>query len=251
MLAIPTFWLSCSWVPETVLEAINKVARAFLWSNGSNKGIYLVSWGKVTQPKREGGLGVRSLQLTGSSLLGKQVFRVLNGEDAIWIKIVNGKYGGLHPWRQGNWRTTSGVWKALYKTARVIRMGCRKLIDDGRDSAAADDPWTSAVPWRWKPRILHSDLLRMELSVAEVLRSRSNSGHNLVGVAGLELAFEIASTTLATSEVKDTWIWWPHTLGIPKPSSIYRFLKPTEEEVWPGWRGLWKLKVAPRVQMFC
>ncbi|XP_073007456.1 uncharacterized protein [Typha latifolia] len=30
LLAIPTYWLGCLWVPNTTLEAINRVARGFL-----------------------------------------------------------------------------------------------------------------------------------------------------------------------------------------------------------------------------
>ncbi|XP_073009192.1 uncharacterized protein [Typha latifolia] len=129
-------------------------------------------------------------------------------------------------------------------------MGCRKLMGDGTDSSAADDPWTSAVPWRWQPRVIHPDLLNPDQSMAELLKRREGNGHNMVEVAGVELAVEMASITLGVIELKNTWIWWPHPLGAPKAAAIYCFLRPVEDDNWRGWEELWKLNVAPRVRLF-
>ncbi|XP_072993876.1 uncharacterized protein [Typha latifolia] len=214
-------------IRNTVLEKINKVARAFLWSRGEHKGLHLVSLEKVTQPKM-GGLGVRRLKETRSSLLGKHVFRILNGDDALWIRIMKGKYGGLHPWRQGKWGDASWIWRGITGTADAIKMGCRKLMGDGIDSSAAEDLWTSAVPWRWQSQIINPQLLRPELTVAELLTRREGNGQNMVEEVGVELAVEMASITLGNIESKDTWIWRSHPLGTPKAAAIYRFLRPVE-----------------------
>ncbi|XP_072997739.1 uncharacterized protein [Typha latifolia] len=87
MLAIPAYWMGSTWLPDSVLEAIPKKARAFLWENGSRRGMHLIGWDTATRPKEEGGLAIQKLTQARTALAGKLLFQVLNsweGWQALW-----------------------------------------------------------------------------------------------------------------------------------------------------------------------
>ena len=58
--AIPSYTMQCSILPPKVIKCVDKLNRDFLWgSTENNKKIHMVSWKKVTKPKKDGGLGDR------------------------------------------------------------------------------------------------------------------------------------------------------------------------------------------------
>ncbi|XP_072994804.1 uncharacterized protein [Typha latifolia] len=97
IMAIPTYWLGCTWLPDTILQAIEKKARAFLWESGAGRGLHLQNWNMVMSLKAEGGLAIRKLKEARVALLGKLVFKVLNRQECLWLKIPRAKYRELNP----------------------------------------------------------------------------------------------------------------------------------------------------------
>lgn len=57
------------------------------------KKITWVRWSDVCKPKSGGGLGVRDLMVLKVYLLGKWRWRLLTGEEALWMKVLVSKYG--------------------------------------------------------------------------------------------------------------------------------------------------------------
>lgn len=70
------------------------IQRNFLWGgNFERKTIAWVRWGEVCKPKKSGGLGIKDLQLFNLSLLGKWLWRIVGGEKALWLEVLNLRYG--------------------------------------------------------------------------------------------------------------------------------------------------------------
>lgn len=44
-------------LPHYIYEKIDSSIRSFIWKGASEKGMHKVSWKKITQAKRNGGLG--------------------------------------------------------------------------------------------------------------------------------------------------------------------------------------------------
>lgn len=52
------------------------------------KRMHLVAWERVTRPKMEGGLGIRSIRQTNAAFLAKLGWRVLAEPETMWSRVV-------------------------------------------------------------------------------------------------------------------------------------------------------------------
>ena len=90
---IPAYVMQCSLLPNRILEGIDRVNRNFLWgSTESVRKVHWVGWGKVTQPKSEGGLGLQSAKGRNTALLTKLNWRFHTEEESLWVRVLKAKY---------------------------------------------------------------------------------------------------------------------------------------------------------------
>ncbi|KAL7615337.1 hypothetical protein Lser_V15G05964 [Lactuca serriola] len=69
---LPMYYFSIFRAPRKIILMLDGIRKRFLWGNdGEKRKINLVSWDLVTKPKREGGLGVDSLESANLALLAK------------------------------------------------------------------------------------------------------------------------------------------------------------------------------------
>lgn len=82
---IPAYVMQCSLLPNRILEGIDQVNRNFLWGlTESARKVQWVGWGKVTQPKSEGGLGLQSAKGRNKALLTKLNWRFQTEKESLW-----------------------------------------------------------------------------------------------------------------------------------------------------------------------
>ncbi|KAL2893324.1 LINE-1 retrotransposable element ORF2 protein [Bienertia sinuspersici] len=93
LMSIQQYWAQVFILPASVLQSIEQICRSYLWSGqwSSNRPGY-VSWEGVCRPKKEGGLGFRSIQLWNIANMGRYVWAVENKQDSLWLKWVNSVY---------------------------------------------------------------------------------------------------------------------------------------------------------------
>ncbi|CAL0323583.1 unnamed protein product [Lupinus luteus] len=95
---IPTYHFSLYKAPKKIIRKIASLQRNFLWGHRRNgKGIAWVAWSEVCKPKMQGGLGVKDLSRFNAALLGKWRWHRLTEKDALWVKIIDSKYGSVSP----------------------------------------------------------------------------------------------------------------------------------------------------------
>ena len=69
---IPAYIMQCTYIPNIILEGVDRVNRNFLWgSTKSSKKIHWVWWQKVMKSKEEGDLGLQSAKGKITALLAK------------------------------------------------------------------------------------------------------------------------------------------------------------------------------------
>ena len=64
--------MQCSILPPKIVKCVDKLNRDFLWgSTKNNKKIHMVSWKKVTKPKKDGGLGLQAAKEKNIAVLAR------------------------------------------------------------------------------------------------------------------------------------------------------------------------------------
>ncbi|KAL7212420.1 hypothetical protein ACSBR2_015161 [Camellia fascicularis] len=82
-------------MPVGVANEINKIQSTFLWGGSDlRKKVHLVKWGDVTLSKRQGGLGVKRVDLMNTCLLLKWWWRFGVEDKSLWKEVISKKYYG-------------------------------------------------------------------------------------------------------------------------------------------------------------
>ena len=133
--ALPIHLMTIFRLPSWVIRKIDQIRRRFLWHGCVKvRGFVPIEWSIVTASLDEGGLGVLDLSTFNLALLGRQWWKVLGGEDEVWVKLVLHNYyrrrlicSGWH----GQIRSCSVFWKQVMKAEPAFRSAIRWLPRDG------------------------------------------------------------------------------------------------------------------------
>ncbi|XP_058733800.1 uncharacterized protein LOC131605468 [Vicia villosa] len=94
--AIPIYSLSFYKAPKKVLQEIKSIQSKFLWGGGDrDKSIHWVSWDTVCKSRKEGGLGVKDVEIMNVALLSKWKWHILTEKEAVWKDLLEARYGNL------------------------------------------------------------------------------------------------------------------------------------------------------------
>jgi hypothetical protein len=93
---LPTYYLSLFPIPAGVANWLEKLQRDFLWSGLREEfKFHLVSWSKLCNPIRSGGLAIKDLRRFNKARLGKSLWRYGTERDALWGRVVDARYDSL------------------------------------------------------------------------------------------------------------------------------------------------------------
>ena len=127
---IPNYCMQCVALPPKILQNVDRISRNFLWGLSDNKRkLHLISWKKITKPKKDGGLGLQATKEKNMVLLAKLNWRFRKESDSLWAKVLSKKYCirnriPNHVFRS---RICSTTWAAMKKGASVFMEGSNGL----------------------------------------------------------------------------------------------------------------------------
>lgn len=103
----------------------------------------MVNWNTVTLPKKEGGLGIKSMRSLNMAMLTKLGWRLLNEENNTWAKVLTCKYmkSEAQVVNIKRKRSDSNVWKGICAAAPVIEKGVIKVVKNGKKTSFWNDRW--------------------------------------------------------------------------------------------------------------
>lgn len=265
--AVLVFSMSCFKLPRGLCEHLNKLIRQFFWGSKEGKRKpHWVSWQTMTQPKKNGGLGFRDLELFNLALLARQAWRLLTMPDSLCAKLLKAIYFpevsimdaevGSHP---------SQVWRSLIEGRDVLAHGLIRRIGDGSSIEVWMHNWiprdTSMKPiacLRPNPPILVSELI-----------DAANVAWRSDLLQQYFLPIDIQSITnipLCTMPMADFWAWQFEKKGPFSVRSAYRLLAETKKrgedllqgrvsvsnmsQEEKGWTTLWSPKIPSKIKTF-
>ncbi|GKV34792.1 hypothetical protein SLEP1_g43134 [Rubroshorea leprosula] len=135
--AIPIFYMSLFLMPKCVVSELISIQRAFLWGGVELKRqIPWVKWEYICLSKNKGGLGVLDLCRKNWALLGKWWFRLGDGVEGLWKKVVREKYYGGR----------EEVDITTFENVRVSKIW-RDIINIGQRSVRSQDLLSKGFKW--------------------------------------------------------------------------------------------------------
>lgn len=138
---------------EKVLRSIQ--SKIFWGGNDLEKRIARVKWDDMCKEKKAGGLGFKDLLAFNRALLGKWVWRFLNENDCLWVKVVRSRFGELNWSRQGECRTNcrrrGGWWNAVISSVSGqdgdwFWESLVQVLGDGMTADFWDGLWSGEQP---------------------------------------------------------------------------------------------------------
>lgn len=150
---------------KNFLAKITAVIRTFWWQgvqkDQQKKPIHYRSWDFICKPKKEGGLGIRNLELVNKGMLINTAWRFVNEPNTTTSKIIKAKY---YPnssfWNAKAHLPKSTFWSAILNIKKHLEKNVTIQIVDG-NTCFWNQPWCPI----WKE--LH-DRLNLEQADFEI-----------------------------------------------------------------------------------
>ncbi|GLU05147.1 hypothetical protein SLE2022_222630 [Rubroshorea leprosula] len=150
--ALPIFYLSLFRIPKCVLIELVKIQRNFFWGGVTlEKKISWVSWDSICVDKERGGLGVDDLERRNCALLGKWWFRLGDGLEGLWKRVIWEKYYGgreeveVTSFASLNmsrvWKDIVGVGSGSERLLEMLVKGFKWKVGDGSCVKFWSDIW--------------------------------------------------------------------------------------------------------------
>ncbi|XP_074289231.1 uncharacterized protein LOC141614385 [Silene latifolia] len=151
-----TYWARIFIIPITVINKLMGICRNFLWS-GSEEFLKVppVSWDRICQDKKSGGLGVINSRIWNQAMIGKYCWWIVSKAGHLWIKWVNHIYIKGQAWFDYiPTNNSSWAWRIICKVKEQLKAGYVQNVwcsKDGTYCTANGYDWLMGqsirVPW--------------------------------------------------------------------------------------------------------
>ncbi|GKV00423.1 hypothetical protein SLEP1_g13109 [Rubroshorea leprosula] len=255
----------------SVIHELDKIRRNFLWGGveGGRK-IAWVSWDRVCNTKKEGGLGVRNLRWFNIALLGKWWASLIGGEKGLWARVLLEKYGS----KEGNWLSWlsgdrvlgSSWWNDICKLNMgldskdgLLLLNFNMNLGEGKNVRFWLDTWVGGFSQA-------NVFPRLFLLATEKNCNIHQMGHWNNGCwdwkfqwrrplraweeENLQQLLETIKHKKLVQGATDTWCWSLETGGGYTTRTAYEQLAKKEENKLLEYTKIWETQVPPKVSAF-
>ncbi|XP_026384787.1 uncharacterized protein LOC113280367 [Papaver somniferum] len=116
-----------------------RVKSTHIWGDPRSRKLVTLKWEKVCVPFKEGGMGIRSLEVINKALLMKLIWKIQQGNDE-WVLFFHAKF----KMKNGEWITyhkQSSIWTGMKWVMSEVKIHSRWIICDGEDISVWNDAW--------------------------------------------------------------------------------------------------------------
>ena len=114
-----------------------------MWGKLGAHKVHLLSWERVFQPKKNGGLGLRDAKSYNEALLMKLSWEVYCNSNTLWVNVLRNKYKmngqllGSLTWKKKG----SSLWRAMYDQFNIMEKAMAWALGNGRRVKFWLDNW--------------------------------------------------------------------------------------------------------------
>ncbi|KAM6544107.1 hypothetical protein CsatB_008554 [Cannabis sativa] len=253
--SLPSYAMNVFLLPLKTVNEMEQLMCKYWWKSSSqnNKGIHWKSWDKLKIHKSKGGMGFRDLHDFNLSLLSKQGWRLLCKPHTLVGRLFQARYfAGKDFLRAELGSNPSFVWRSIFETVDMVRMGARRRVGNGSTIHILSDPW---LPCDENPRVSSNHPALLDHNVDALMETDCFAWdvdlvRDLFNTRDAQL---ILSIPLNSSRSDDVWFWSFESSGNFSVKSMYRHLQQRKEDDLQlvgsdFWGKLWRLKVPPKVK---
>ena len=144
---LPNYIMTVIHLPNEILTRLQKEFRAFLWGHPiDRKGMHLVAWHNICNPKDKRGLGFVSLFQKCKALFAKLAAQLILNSSSLWANLVRAKYSFNASWH--NYKklpNCSHTWAWIMDNGHNIAFNFKSIIGSGEQISLLQDPWLSKI----------------------------------------------------------------------------------------------------------
>ncbi|GKU94254.1 hypothetical protein SLEP1_g7776 [Rubroshorea leprosula] len=248
--SIPNYYMQGMFFPAATHEELDRLSRQFLWgSTPQKRRANLVSWEKITHPKKFGGLGIRSSKEANQVAMAKVHWRMLTEKDNVWAKAFRDKFNIVSP--NCSLDKTSPVIKNIKKGKHIIDRGIKWIPRTGDKVSFWYDKWVgndSLGSMIYGPHKIDSS----HISVRDALLPSGEWNWDLISYSlPTDIVNRLKAIPLQYSSVgSDTFIWGFSGNGLFKSKSAYYLARNLPLLSNCSWSWVWRMDTLPRIQFF-
>ncbi|KAK4257184.1 hypothetical protein QN277_006806 [Acacia crassicarpa] len=252
--ALPSYCMQSTLLPICTINELDKISRRFLWSQEEEgKKMHLIAWEKVTQAKKQGGLGFKNLRRQNKAFIMKLCWSLLTKKHDLWVQCLWAKYncGNLSLPKVSKKRSSSPAWKAITQVWEKFLSGVGKKVNNGGGTKFWHDLWLPMdrplMAFVADPSvIIEEDTVRDQL-----LGNGQWDIDKWRGILPFSIINTISKIPPPSSNLPDCFIWRPATDGCFSVKSAYNYLSDHERPRDSGfWASLWRWQIPEKVKFF-
>ena len=136
-------------------EELNALCAKFWWRQvGNERKVHWKSWGSLTQPKANGGMGFRDLRLFNHAMFAKQGWRLMHDQNSLFFKCFKARYfPRCHFFDAAVSPNSSFVWRSIMSAMPILRSRSCWRVGNGESIEVLLDKWIPNYPTN---KVLHS-----------------------------------------------------------------------------------------------
>lgn len=258
--AIPSYIMSIFMLPKTFCNKIASLIARFWWrSAGKERGIHWTKWAKLQKPKMEGGLGFRDLHAMNLALISKQVWRLQNNPNALWVRVLKSLYfPNSNIWEASRGRYAFWGWVSILKGRDFLNKHKAWHVKNGRNIKISGDKWMHSGDRLWL-----NDGNVNQTTVNDLIAA-SGDNWDMAKITQLipnESIRKVLATPINTHLAEDTTFWPYSKDGVYNVKSGYKIAhyevgeggsidnpsSPSEKQLW---KSIWNAKVMLKIKNF-
>jgi hypothetical protein len=171
--SLQVYWSGIFILPKSVIKAIEQKFNRFLW-NGNSVGSAKakVSWKDVCYPKREGGLGLKSLEGWNQTSMLRHVWSLFARSGSIWVAWVRENFLKRRSfWSVGIPQSCSWSWRKILKLRDVAKRFLKFEVGSGENIHMWLDSWHPAGIFleTYGQRVVYDAHSSMEAKLSSVI----------------------------------------------------------------------------------
>ncbi|GJW46336.1 putative RNA-directed DNA polymerase [Tanacetum coccineum] len=138
------YWASVFILPVNLMHELEQVMRGFLWCQGEMKrGKAKVAWDVVCLPMKEGGLGIRRLEMFNVALISSHIWSIITDKESLWVKWIHSyKLKRRSLWDIPFRGNMSWGWRKILKIRNLVKPFIWSRIGNGQRTSAWYDNWS-------------------------------------------------------------------------------------------------------------